>query len=286
MVDPPYDYSPITERDYSLPNDANVALWVVPNVEHFRFDEPREFHRLVDEPPDISSHTTRDYGNRVGAFRLVAILEAHDVPGTVALNAEVCDHAPQVVDAMQALGWEFMGHGLTNSTLLSGLSIDEERRVIRETRDRIADHTGTPPRGWLGPSRAETYHTPSLLAEAGFDYVCDYVNDDQPYPVSTDHGELVSVPYSTVVSDKVFERGAVSGAAFEQLVKDQFDVLYAEGARPGDAKVMAISLHPYLIGVPARSRYLANALEYITGHDDVWVTTGAEIVDHYVAHDG
>ena len=231
----------------------------------------------------MSRHTVRDYGNRVGAFRVVDALSGRGVPGTVALNADVCDHAPAVVDAMADLDWEFMGHGETNSRLLSGLEPAEERRVIEATHDRIAEHTGVAPRGWLGPSRAETYRTPSLLAAAGFDYVADYVNDDQPYPVATEAGELVSIPYSTVVSDKVFERGPVPGAVFEGLVRDQFDVLYAEGAAPGDAKVMCISLHPYLIGVPARIRALERALDYVVGHDDVWLATGGEIVDHYTA---
>lgn len=284
MARPPYEYSPITEREFSLPGGARVALWVVPNIEHFVFDEPREFHRLIDEPPDISNHSLRDYGNRVGVWRLFDVLDGFDVPGTVALNAAVCEHEPPVVEAAMDRDWEFMGHGITNSQLLSGLGEDEERAVIAETRDRIAAFTGTEPRGWLGPSRAETFATPRLLVEAGFEYVGDYVNDDQPYRVATAAGDLVSMPYTTVVSDKLFERGGVTAPAFERIIRDQFDVLYDEGAEPGNAKVMAISLHPYLVGIPHRSRYLANALEYVTAHDDVWVTTGGEIVDHYLAH--
>lgn len=286
MPSPPYEYSPITERSFSLPDGARVALWVIPNIEHFVFDEPRELHRLLETPPDVNNHSQRDYGNRVGVWRLMDVMDEYNVPGTVALNAAICEHEPQIVEAAMARDWEFMGHGITNSQPLGNLDEDEERVVIRETRDRITAFTGVAPRGWLGPARAESYATPRLLVEAGFDYVGDFVNDDQPYRVAVDGGELVSIPYATEISDKLFERGAFTGPDFERVVRDQFDVLYAEGAEPGNAKVMAISLHPYLIGYPYRSRYLANALEYVTDHDDVWVATGGEIVDHFIEQAG
>jgi peptidoglycan/xylan/chitin deacetylase (PgdA/CDA1 family) len=176
-----------------------------------------------------------------------------------------------------------MGHGRTNSKPVTGLSESEERELIRDVRDQIEETTGTRPRGWLGPARAESYHTPRLLAEEGFEYVGDFVNDDQPYRLDVP-GELYSIPYSTEISDKYFDGPNISGPEFEQMVTDQFDVLYEEGKREGNAKVMAISLHPYLIGFPYRSKYLDRILAYITDHEDVWVTTGGEIVDHYREH--
>lgn len=280
MPQPPYDYSPITEREFDLPNGENVAFWVIPNIEWFRFDEPRDLHRLLEEPPDVNNYSWKDYGNRVGVWRMMEVLDKHDVRGTVALNADICTEAPEIVEAGVERDWEFMGHGRTNSKPITGLSESEERELIRDVRDQIEETTGTRPRGWLGPARAESYHTPQLLAEEGFEYVGDFVNDDQPYRLDVP-GELYSIPYSTEISDKYFDGPNISGPEFEQMVTDQFDVLYEEGKREGNAKVMAISLHPYLIGFPYRSKYLDRILAYITDHDDVWVTTGGEIIDHY-----
>lgn len=281
MPQPPYNYSPITEREFDLPNGENVALWVIPNIEYFQFDDPRETHRLLEEPPDVNNYSWKDYGNRVGVWRMMNVLDDHGVRGTVALNSEICTQAPEIVEAGVERDWEFMCHGRTNSEPITGLSAAEERAVIRDVRETIAETTGTQPRGWLGPARAESYNTPQLLAEEGFEYVGDFVNDDQPYRMDIPGEELYSIPYSTEMSDKIFDGSTVSGAEFEQMVTDQFDVLYEEGKAAGNAKIMAISLHPYLIGVPYRSTYLDKALEYITDHDDVWVTTGGEIIDHY-----
>jgi peptidoglycan/xylan/chitin deacetylase (PgdA/CDA1 family) len=281
MPQPPYDYSPITEREFDLPNGENVALWVIPNIEYFEFDDPRETHRLLEGPPDVNNYSWKDYGNRVGVWRMMDVLDDHDVRGTVALNSEICTQAPEIVEAGVERDWEFMGHGRTNSKPIAGLSDAEERALIRDVREQITETTDTEPRGWLGPARAESYNTPQLLAEEGFEYVGDFVNDDQPYRMDVPGEELYSIPYSTEMSDKVFDGSTIAGEEFEQMVTDQFDVLYEEGKEAGNAKVMAISLHPYLIGVPYRSKYLDRALEYITDHDDVWVTTGGEIIDHY-----
>lgn len=283
MPEPPYDYSPITEREYDLPEDNNVAFWVVPNIEHFDFENPRSLHQHIQGPPDVNNYSWREYGTRVGVWRMMEVMDEHDVRGTVALNADVCDHEPEIVEAGVERDWEFMGHGETNDRPMTGLDEAEERAVIRRVRDRIEEATGEAPRGWLGPARAETFNTPRLLAEEGFEYTGDWVNDDQPYPMDVPGEEFYSLPYQTEISDLgLFTGYDMSGPEFEGAVRDQFDVLYEEGKEPGNAKVMAISLHPYLIGLPYRSKYLDRALEYITGHEDVWVTTGGEILDHFV----
>lgn len=287
MPRPPYEYSPITEREFDLPEGNNVALWVVPNIEHFDFENPRELHRLIEGPPDVNDFSWREYGTRVGIWRLMKILDSHDVRATVALNADVCTHEPEIVEAGVERDWEFMGHGQTNSRPLNGLSESEERAVIRATKETIQETTGVAPRGWLGPARAETYNTPRLLVEEGFDYVGDFVNDDQPYPMTTEAGRIYSIPYTTEINDiGLFTGYNMSGPEFEQCLTDQFDVLYEEGKEPGNAKVMAISLHPYLTGLPYRSKYLDNALSYITDHPDVWLATGSEIIDHYMEQYG
>lgn len=282
MSRPPYEYSPITEREFDLPDDNNVALWVVPNVEHFDFEDPRDLHPYAEEPPDVNDYSWREYGTRVGIWRIMEILDRHDVRATVALNSDVCEHEPEIVEAGRKRGWEFMGHGETNSRPLNGMGEDEERAVIRNARRRIEEATGAAPRGWLGPARAETFDTPRLLVEEGFEYVGDFVNDDQPYRMETESGTLYSIPYSTEINDiGLLTSYNMSGPEFEECITDQFDVLYEEGKEPGNGKVMAISLHPYLTGLPYRSKYLDTALEYITDHPDVWLATGSEIIDHY-----
>lgn len=281
--EPACRYSPITERPFDLPDGQRVGVWVIPNIEHYVFDMayPNDQTEYV---PDVRNYSWRDYGKRVGIWRLMEVLDEFDIRATVALNSDICEHAPAIVEAGMDRGWEFMGHGQTNSVRLADLGETEERRVIEETRDRISAFTGNPPNGWLGPGLTETFATPRLLAEAGFGYVCDWVNDDQPYRMDVDGSMLVSIPYSGEINDiPMIMRRNMSGPEFERTIRDQFDVLYREGGRDGQAKIMAIALHPHITGHPHRSVYLSNALAYITAHDDVWLCTGSEIVDHYVS---
>jgi peptidoglycan/xylan/chitin deacetylase (PgdA/CDA1 family) len=279
-----FDYEPNPERDFDLPNGENVALWVIPNIEHYKIDVPSTaiYPPGMEYTPDVLNYGWRDYGPRAGIWRMMDVLDKHDVRATVALNAEVCDHQPEIVEAGMERDWEFMGHGTTNAQPHVDLEEDEERKLIEATRDHIEEFTGERPRGWLGPELAETFKTPDLLAEAGFDYLCDWCNDDQPYPMHVEEGDLITVPYSIEINDiPMFLTYGMTGPQFEEAIKSQFDVLHEEGKAPGNAKVMAIALHPFLTGLPFRSKHLDNALEYITGHDDVWVTTGGEIADHY-----
>lgn len=280
-----FDYAPVTEREFDLPNGENVAVWVIPNVEHYKIDVPSTaiYPPGTEYTPDVLNYGWRDYGPRAGIWRLMDVLDDHDIRATVALNAEVCDHQPEIVEAGMERDWEFMGHGTTNARPLVDLEEGEERDQIEATRDHIAEFTGEQPRGWLGPELAETFNTPDLLAESGFDYVCDWCNDDQPYEMKVRNEELISMPYSIEINDiPMFLTYGMTGPQFEQAVKDQFDVLYAEGEADGNAKVMAIALHPFLIGLPFRSKYLDNALDYITDHERVWMATGGEIADRYI----
>lgn len=282
-----FEYTPTPEREFDLPNDANIAVWVIPNIEHYKIDQPSTaiYPPGTEYTPDVLNYGWRDYGVRAGIWRLMDVFDTHEVPATVALNAEVCDQYPEIIEAGLERGWEFMGHGTTNAQPHVDLTEGEERELIRTTKNTIEMATGDPPRGWLGPELAETFQTPDLLAEEGFQYVCDWCNDDQPYPLHVREGELLSIPYSIEINDiPMFLTYGLTPPQFEQTIVDQFDVLYEEGKQPGNAKVMAIALHPFLTGLPFRSKYLDNALSYITNHDDVWITTGAEIASHYAEH--
>jgi peptidoglycan/xylan/chitin deacetylase (PgdA/CDA1 family) len=167
--------------------------------------------------------------------------------------------------------------------MLAGLPEEKEREIIRNTVETIKKSTGQAPRGWLGPALAETVRTPDILAENGITYLCDWCNDDQPYPMHVKSGRLIAVPYSVEINDIPFFVGkGMTGDDFRQAIQDQFDVLYEEGAKTG--KVMAIATHPFITSVPHRHKYLDQALGYITKHRDVWFTTGGEIANWYYEH--
>ena len=278
-----FDYSAIVDRKpLRWPNGARVALWVIPNIEHFLFDRPST--RLADGGlglnPDVLNYSWRDYGVRVGIWRMMDIMERHGIKGTVALNSDVCAHYPRIIEAGNALSWEWMGHGTTNSILISRQSEAEERALVNSVVEAIHKGTGKRPRGWLSPALSETTRTLDFLAAAGIDYVGNWVNDDQPYPMRVKSGRMLSMPYSAEINDIPALLGLhQSPEMFGQMIRDQFDVLYEDGAKSG--RVMSICLHPFLIGHPHRSKYLDQALKHITSRQEVWLTTGSEIADWY-----
>jgi peptidoglycan/xylan/chitin deacetylase (PgdA/CDA1 family) len=280
-----FAYSPIIDRKVlKWPNGARVAVWVVPNIEFFLFDKGGtgwSFKR-PSLSPDVMNHSWRDYGPRVGIWRMMEVMEKYGVKGTVALNSDVCEHHARIIEAGNKLDWEWMGHGKTNSIHLTGMSEEDEHKHVSEVRNAITQGTGKAPRGWLGPGLDETFNTPDILAAVGFDYVGDWVNDDQPYPMKVKKNALISLPYSIEINDiPSFVDHHQSPDAFYQMIADTFDVLYEEGTQSG--RVMAICLHPYLIGRPHRIKALDKALKYLKSHDGVWFAKGAEIVDWYKA---
>jgi peptidoglycan/xylan/chitin deacetylase (PgdA/CDA1 family) len=262
-----------------------VAVWVIPNIEHFLFDRPSTSITAVTTRfvPDVLNYSWREYGVRVGIWRMMDVMQRHGVRGTVALNSDACEHYPRIIEAGNALSWEWMGHGKNNSILMAEKDEAEERQLIGDVLAAITNGTGKKPRGWLGPAMTETHNTLDILAEAGIEYVCDWVNDEQPYPIRVKKGAIFSIPYSGEMNDiPAFLENKQSAEAFGQMIKDQFDVLYEDGATTG--RVMSICLHPFLVGHPFRSKYFADALAHITSRQEVWVTTGSEIIDWYRQH--
>lgn len=278
-----YTYSAIVDRPpLRWPNGARVAVWVIPNVEHFLFDRPSSSINQFTTSfvPDVLNYSWRDYGARVGIWRLMEVMEKYGVKGTVALNSDVGDHYPRIIEAGQALGWEWMGHGINNSIMINSQPEEEERQIVKTVIDTIRRSTGAVPRGWLSPGLTESHRTLDLLAEAGIQYVANWVNDEQPYPMRVKSGSILSLPYSLEINDFTpFLLQGQTGEDFAQTICDQFDVLYEDGAKTG--RVMAIALHPFLIGHPHRAKYFARALAHITSRREVWVTTGGEIADWY-----
>ena len=278
-----YPYSAIVDRKpLRWPNGARVAVWVIPNIEHFLFDRPstRNTDGALGLNPDVLNYSWRDYGVRVGIWRMMEVMEKHGVKGTVALNSDVCKHYPRIIEEGNKLGWEWMGHGRTNSEPINRQSEKEERALIGEVVRTIKASTGKAPRGWLSPALTETVRTLDVLAENGIEYVGNWVNDEQPYPMKVKKGSMIAMPYSQELNDiPAMLAHHRSGPEFAQMIIDQFDVLYEDGRKSG--RVMAICLHPFLVGVPHRAKYFDQALAYIRSRQEVWITTGRAIVDHY-----
>jgi peptidoglycan/xylan/chitin deacetylase (PgdA/CDA1 family) len=276
-----FDYSPIARRPkFRLPDDARVAVWVTPNVEHFHYGKPAMSMTPMTAGlnPDVLNYAWRDYGARVGIWRVMEILERQGFKATAALNAEVCLHYPQIIEEGNRLGWEWMAHGETNSSMHTGMPEDVERGVIANVLGTIAKHTGRKCRGWLGPALTETDHTLDLLAEAGIDYVADWCNDEQPYAMKVKKGTMTAIPYTLEVGDiPVFLMHGGSGEDFYRMIVDQFDQMYADGEK--QPRVLSLALHPFIVGHPFRAKHLERALAHIKQHDQVWIATGSEIVD-------
>jgi allantoinase len=277
----PFPYTPINRRPkLTWPGGAHVAVWVIPNIEVFALDE--RMPGGSGNIPDVSVWSTRDYGARVGVFRIMDVLSKRGIRASVTLNSEVCDAYPQIMEDAMELDWEFLGHNQSNTRRLIDIPAETEKQVVHDTLDRITQTTGERPRGWLGSGLQETWNTLDYLADEGVDYVCDWINDDQPYLMDVGGRRMVSLPYSTEINDlPAFHRYFQTVDSFEAMMRRQFDTLYREGAESG--RVMAICLHPFVIGMPHRIWALESALDYIMGHDKVWFATGSEIVDYWLS---
>jgi len=223
----------------------------------------------------------RDYGARIGVFRVMEILDKHEIRASVLLNSDVCVHYPAIIEEGRKRDWEWLGHGVTNNIRMTQYAADQERAVVRQIRETITAATGKAPRGWLGPGGGdENPSTLDHLAAEGFDYVCDWGFDDQPMALRVQSGRMIAIPYQQGLNDiRVIFQGGHTPKDWCEMVCDQFDTLYSEGASQG--RVMTIPLHPFVIGLAFRIKYLDKALNYICSHEGVWKATGAEIADHY-----
>ncbi|MFQ6028706.1 MAG: polysaccharide deacetylase family protein [Dehalococcoidia bacterium] len=283
MANPRADYSPIFHRaPLRLPDNARIVVWPVINVEEWDINEPMARTVLptpqgVEVLPDIPNFGWFDYGLRVGFWRMKRVLDRHGIRATVSLNASVCHSYPQIVTESLESGWEMLGHSYIQRVINRE---PDEREAIRRTIDTIRDFTGTAPRGWMGPGLAETFETPDILAEEGIEYVCDWCNDDQPYPLKVRSGSLTSVPYTVELNDipMYMVQHHRSPEIFERS-KEAFDTLYQEGAE--SARVMCVSTHPYITGASHRIKYYDMIWDYIRQFEGVVFWTGSEILDWY-----
>jgi allantoinase len=280
-------YHPWPERArYAWPGSAKLAVYLGVNLEHFAFGEGLGSELAPGGPqPDVLNHAWRDYGTRVGAWRLLELLEALSLPATVLLNSALYDHAPQLVAAHRARGDEIAGHGRTNSERQSTLPEAEERWLIEDSTAAILRHEGRAPRGWLSPWIAESRATPDLLAAVGYRYTLNWCHDDQPVWMATRAGRLLSIPYPQEVNDIPAVVARKDGAEqFAAMVLADFEERLEQVARDGIPQVMGIALHPYIIGQPYRLRALRGALAAIAARrGEVWITTAGAVFDHVAA---
>ncbi|HEV7456206.1 MAG TPA: polysaccharide deacetylase family protein [Roseococcus sp.] len=278
-----YDYLPWAQRPrQSWPGGRKLAVYLGVNLEHFAFGEGLGAELAPGGPqPDILNYAWRDYGNRVGAWRLLQMLDELSLPATVLLNSAMYDYAPDLVAAHRARGDEIAGHGRTNSERQSVLPEAEEAALIAESTAAITAHEGTPPRGWLSPWIAESRVTPDLLAEAGYRYTLNWCMDDQPVWMRTRAGRLLAIPYPQEANDIPSIVGRKDGAEqFADLIIADFAERMRQVA-DGIPQVMGIALHPYIVGQPYRLRALRRALTVIAGQREaVWITTAGAVFDH------
>ena len=277
-----YDYSPIRGRPrYFWPNGASLAVYIAINLEHFAFGEGLGAELAPAGPqPDILNFAWRDYGNRVGAWRLLDLMDALDAPASVLINSDIYSGAPGLAEAFRARGDEFVGHGRTNSERQGVLEEAEEAELIRQATEVIRREEGAAPKGWLGPWISQSRATPDLLAQAGYRYVLDWCMDDQPVFMRTKQGPLLAVPYPQEINDiPMIVARKIEGAAFADIIVDHFDEMLEQSESA--PLVMGVALHPYIVGQPHRLRHLRRALQHIAAHRSrIWLTTSGGVAAH------
>jgi peptidoglycan/xylan/chitin deacetylase (PgdA/CDA1 family) len=277
----PYQAFPDRPRLH-LPKDARVAVWFIVNVEEWAIE--RSMPRQVLTPPmgnplqpDLPNWAWHEYGMRVGFWRILKALGDRGLKATMALNGNIVNSYPRIAEAALQADWEFMGHGFVQRPMHH---LDDQRAAIDATVAAIKGFTGAGPRGWESPGLTETEETLDHLRAAGIDYVANWPIDDLPSELITTHGPILQVPYTLETNDIVVHAVQhLPSDGFKRRCIDQFDRLYLEGA--DQPRVMAISLHPYLTGVPHRIGYFEQALDHILGHGHVAWMKGSEIADWY-----
>jgi len=276
-----YAYSPIVERPvYNWPNECRLAFYIAVNVEAFAFGEgdgPELNPRQTD--PDIVNHTWREWGNRVGIWRIMEILDEFALPASALVNTAVYDQCPQILQALRQRGDEIVGHGHTNAERQADMDLETEAEMIALVTARLHAEEGKAPRGWMGPWVNETHHTPELLKRNGYTYVMDWMMDDQPITLRTDDGPLIALPYARPTNDiTALHRSRWTPAHWVDTLIDQVQEMLLQSLR--QPLVFNLSLHPYLMHA-FRLKHLRRFFNYLDSvRDQIWIARTGDIAQH------
>lgn len=282
-----YAWSMLAERaPVTWPGGAKLAVWVNVNLQFFPLNpsgQPVKVPGNMTMPyPDLRHYSLRDYGNRVGLYRVLRALDAENIAPTVAFNARLAERTPALVQLVRDRSLEVIGHSWSmNTPHASGM--DDEAGVISRSLDTLRRLTGQPVLGWLGPGKLQSADTPDLLAQHGIAYMCDWVNDELPYRFETANGPLWSLPLSTELEDRfVLMDNLHSAQSWAEQLMDAADLLHGEAQGQG-GRLLALNLHPWVIGQPHRIKYLEQAMAHIMALPGVWAATSGEIVDAFAS---
>jgi allantoinase len=289
-----YEYSAIPDRaPLHWPNDARIAVIFTINIEHWDMTHDSDVplyaggpsavpYELPGTVPDYANFSWREYGQRVGIWRLIDVFDKAGVPTTCTINGRTALDRARIVDAVNERGWEILAHNFVQTQMLNEFSGDPEgeRDVIKRTLDAYAEVIGRPAKGWLSSSMRSTHETPHILKELGLDFIACYLNDDQPYPLQTRHGPLLAIPYSNDLNDyRMFSRCGMSTEGALGMMREGFDQMYIEGAESG--RILNVGMHPHVMGQAWAIRAIREFVDHIKNTDGVWFPKREEIAEWY-----
>lgn len=278
-----YEWSMLTDRPaVQWPNGKRLALWVNVALQYFPLNQQGKpfapVSGMTTSYPDLRHYTLREYGNRVGIYRFLKAFDRFNIKPTFAVSARLAERYPYLLRRLVERGDEIISHGWhMDAPHYGGQDLQEEQSLVSRSLDTLRAATGQPVEGWLSPSKSQSMNTPDLLAAAGVRYMCDWINDDMPFTFRTSSSDLIAMPLSTELEDRfILQNNLHSEAEYADQIRDAFDYLYAESAEQG-GRMLALSIHPWMLGQPHRIGYLESLLEYISGHDGVWSASAGEI---------
>jgi allantoinase len=281
----PYELSS-SRKNLKGPDGKSLIVHLVINVEHWRFDAPMP-RKIITAPhgaehvPDIPNYSWAEYGMRAGMSRFLKLISERGLKASTSINASVIDAYPTCANAILKAGWEFIGHGMHQKSMQEEA---DEAELIELAVEKIEAFTGTKMRGWLSPGLKETVDTPDILKNIGLDYVCDWVIDDLPTWMTTMHGPLIAMPYNLEINDSIIY--AIEKHSSPELYQRLTATVEAfEKEMERTTRILAIGLHPHIMGVPHRINYLERILDDLIARSDTVFMTGGDIVDWFVQAD-
>ena len=277
--EPTHKRAPVT-----WPGGKLVALWITVPIEFFPLDSPaQQFRPLGGLPlgyPDLWNYSSRDYGARIGIYRIMKVLDGFGLRATAAVNSAVAGQYPRLIDELAQRKWEFLANGVDMGHVHhGGLALEDERELISEARETLVQATGAPVKGWHSPGRSQSQNTLTLLAECGFEYVTDWANDDMPYMVTTEAGALCAMPLTCEWSDRLLlVHHDLAVEDYEAQVIQAFQRLHQEAVQYGSGRILSLSVSPWVLGYPHRIGALGRILTRILELGSVWHATGMDIL--------